>query len=373
MNQQVTDRHQSIIRCGLIGVGMNLFLAVFKIIAGTLAHAHAIIMDGVNSLSDMTASVISILSSVIAKKRGNRNHPFGYGRMEYLSSLLVAIIILYIGFRSIYDSVRSIINPHEPPTYTVLSLAVMLVSLVCKLLYGFFMHRRGKALHSPAVILSAVDSMGDALISLGILAAILLYRITGTDIEHYVSIAISLLIIRTGIEMIYECGTKVLGTRPDPELRKELIRRIVQKDEVLNISNIVLHNYGEGCYVGSVGIEVDEKLTALEISRLSRQIIRESQDLGVQLTSVGIAGTNLSDPASVRMWDTVIDLAKSHGSIKRVYSFVIDRENREISFYVTQDYSIRRRICEEELRRFTRQVRDAFPDMWIEIQQGIDV
>ena len=372
MNQKVTVRNRSIIRCSLIGVGMNLFLAVFKILAGTMVHAHAIIMDGVNSLSDMTASVISILSSIIVKKRGDPKHPFGYGRVEYLSSMLIAMIILLIGIRSIYSSIESIIDPHDPPDYNGLALAIMIISLVSKLVYGFFMRRQGKRLNSSALIMSAADSMGDALISAGILAAMALYRVTGVDIEHYVSIGIALLIIRTGIEMIRECGDKVLGTRPDPALRKELISRVTQKEQVLNISNILLHNYGEGNYVGSVDIEVDEKLTAAEISRLTRQIIREAEELGVVLTSVGITGTNISDPDAVQVWDSIIDMARGYGSIKRVYSFIIDRESRLISFYVTQNSTRNRRVCDEELRQFIRQVSDTWPDMQVDIRQGID-
>ena len=373
MEQQARNRGSAIIRYSLIGVGMNLFLAILKIVAGMIAHAHAVMMDGVNSLSDMTASLISILSSVISGRRGNRKHPFGYGRMEYLGSLLITMIILYIGITAIIDAVQSILNPHEPPAYTALTLAVMLASLAGKLVYGFFMRKQGKRLKSDALIMSGVDSMGDALISVGILAAMALYSLTGVDIEHYVCIVISLLIIWTGIEMIRDCGTKVLGTRPDPELRKELISRVMQMDSVLNISNIMLHNYGEGQYVGSVDIEVDEKLTAAEISRLSRHIIREGEEIGVVLTSVGISGTNVTDPEAVKIWDAVIDLATKYGSIKRVYSFTIDPENREISFYVTQDYAVNRKTCSEELSRFRQEVCGAFPDMRVEIQQGIDV
>ena len=373
MNQDALNRNQKIIRCSLIGVGMNLFLAVFKIIVGTMANARAIIMDGINSLSDMTASLISIISSVFVKKRGNKDHPFGYGRMEYLSSLLVAMIILYVGYRSIYGSVYAIIHSHTPPAYNALTLVIMVVSLISKLLYGIFTHRQGKRLNSATLVLSAADSLGDALISLGILVAILLYRFYGVDIEHYLSIAISLLIIRTGIKMIHECGNRILGTRPDPELRKALIRQVMQNPDVLNISNIALHDYGEGNYVGSVDIEVDEKLTAVEISILSRQIIRQAENLGVRLTSVGIVGTNITDPASVEIWDTMIELARKYSSIKRLYSFIIDRENREISFYITQDSALKQNICEEELERFRQQLCDTFPDMRIEIHQGIDI
>ncbi len=168
MNQQIKDRNRRIIRYSLIGVGMNLLLAVMKMIAGTMAHSHAIVVDGVNSLSDMATSVISILSSVIAGKRGNQAHPFGYGRLEYLSSLLITAIILNIGFRAVYDSVKAILHPHNPPHYNMFTVAVVLISVTGKLAYGLFMRKQGRRLNSAAIIMSAVDSMGDALISAGI-------------------------------------------------------------------------------------------------------------------------------------------------------------------------------------------------------------
>lgn len=373
MNQQSKERNRAIIRYSLIGVGMNLALAVMKIIVGILANAHAIIVDAVNSFSDMTASLISILSSYFAGRRGNRNHPFGYGRLEYLSSLLVTMIVLYIGIMAIIDSVTSILHPHEPPAYSAATVAVMVVSLLAKLLYGFLMKSRGKRLRSAALFMSAVDSMGDALISAGILAAIVLYRFTGFDIEHYVCIAISLMILRTGIGMIRDCATKMLGTRPDPEIRKKIVDLVVREEQVLNISSIMLHNYGEGNYVGSVDIEVEERLTAAEFSVLSRRIIRNAEEIGVRLTSVGISGTNVSDPEAVKTWDTIIDLARAYATIKRVSSLVVDPEGRELSFYVIPDAGANRQTRAEELRLFRQRVADAFPGRRIDIREGIDI
>ena len=372
MNQQTRDRNRTIIRYSLAGAGMNLLLAVFKMIVGSAAHAHAIVMDGVNSLSDMTASVISVVSSLIAGKRGNRNHPFGYGRLEYIGSMAVTLIILYIGVMSIIASVRSIVSPHEAPAYSGITIAVMTVSLFAKLFYGILMRKRGKLLRSDALVISATDSMGDALISVGVLFAILLYRVTGVDIEHYVCIAISLMILRTGIGLVRDCGTKLIGTRTDPVVRQNLVDAVMRETEVLNISNIVLHNYGEGNYVGSVDIEVDGKMTAAQASRLTRRIIRKGEEIGVLLTSVGISGTDVDDPAATRIWDSVIDTARQYKSIKRVCSPVIDPETSAISFYVIQDYGFSRRERDSDMQLFSEQIRAALPEMRTDIRTGID-
>lgn len=373
MNKQAKSRNREIIRCSLIGIGMNLVLSVSKIIAGSLIHSHAIMMDGFNSLLDMATSLISLLFAVLSGRNENRNHPFGFGRLEYLGSLLVTMLVLYFGASTAVESVQSILHPHEAPVYGPVIVLIMVISLIAKLIYGFAMKKRGKQLHSDALVISAVDSLGDALISVGILVAIVVIRLTGLDIEHYVCILISLMILRTGIRMIHSNLTKMIGTSTDPALRKKLLDLIIREDGVLNVSGIVLHNYGEGNNVGSVSIEVDERATAAEISRISRRIIGIGREIGIQITSVGITGTNITDPETAKMWDTIISLAETHKSIRRVNSFVLDPERREISFYVIPDYNVKRQTRNEALDHFEKQVRAAFPDMTIEMLQGIDV
>lgn len=372
MNQQTRNRNKEIIRCSLIGIGMNLVLSISKIITGSLIHSHAIMMDGFNSLLDMATSLISLLFATLSGRNENRNHPFGFGRLEYLGSMLVTMLVLYFGVRTAVESVHSILHPHEAPSYGPVTIIIMVISLVAKLIYGFAMKKRGKQLHSDALVISAVDSLADALISAGILAAIGVIKLTGLDIEHYICILISLLILRTGVRMICSNLTKMIGTSTDPALRKKLLDLIIREDGVLNVSGIVLHNYGEGNDVGSVSIEVDERATAAEISRISRRIIKKSKEIGIQITSVGITGTNISDPEAAKIWDTIISFAETHKSIRRVNSFVLDPEHREISFYVIPDYNIKRQMRNEELDRFEKQVRGAFPEMTVEILQGID-
>jgi divalent metal cation (Fe/Co/Zn/Cd) transporter len=252
------------------------------------------------------------------------------------------------------------------------AILIMVISLIVKLIYGIIMKQRAKQLHSDALAISAVDSLGDALISAGILVAIVVIMLTGLDIEHYICILISLMILRTGIRMIRSSLTKIIGTSTDPVLRKKLLDLIIQEEGVLNVSGIVLHNYGEENNVGSVDIEVDEKKTAAEISRISRRIIRKGKEIGILITSVGITGTNITDPETAKVWDTIIALAKSHKSIRRLNSFVLDMERREISFYVIPDYNVKHQIRSKELEHFAEQVREAFPDLTVEILQGID-
>ena len=350
---------------------MNLLLAVFKITAGIIAHAHAVMLDGVNSFSDMISSLLTILSSYIAGRRGTKDHPLGYGRLEYISSLLVTMIVMYVGAITLVNAVKAIIHPHDPPDYSTLVIVIMVVSLLCKTAYGMLMRRKGRELSSAAMIMTGMDSLGDALISVAILAAIVIYRTTGADIEHYLCIFIALMIMRTGIGMIRECITKILGTRLSDEDRKKIIAIAAGFDEVMNVSNLMMHNYGEGYDVGSLDIEVDDRLTAAEISRLTRRIIRSAEEQGVTLTSVGISGTNTTDPDMLVVWDAIIDAARKYDGIKKVHSLMIDQEERVIDFAVVPDYSVKSR--DESIREFTEEIEGMYPDMTIGIREEIDM
>ena len=164
--QNAEDRNRTIIKYNIAGIVMNLLLAVLKITAGIVARAHAVMLDGVNSLSDMISSLLTILSSYIAGKRGTKDHPLGYGRLEYISSFVVTVIIMYVGAKTLVEAVKTIIHPHDPPEYSPLVVAIMVVSLVCKIAYGIAMRKNGRRLDSDAMIMTGTESLGDALVSL---------------------------------------------------------------------------------------------------------------------------------------------------------------------------------------------------------------
>ena len=359
------ERNNIILRYSIVGIVINLFLALAKVAVGFIVNAHMIMLDGVNSLSDSIALFISLVSNVIGRKRGSKAHPFGYGRIEYVSSIIITMIITYIGISSIVETVKSIIDPHEAPAYTTLSVAIMVFSLIFKLIYGVLMRKNGKKLDSIAMIMIGADSMGDALISIAILFGIVFYKIAGIDIEHYLCIAIALMIIKSGVEMFMECINKVLGSRADPETKHRIINMVMDINDVLYVSNLVLHNYGEGVYVGSLDVEVEESLTAQQITRLSRTIIKKAYDLGVTITSVGISCTNIHDKKSADMYDQIIDIARKYSGISKVQSFTLDKEENTISFYVVPDYSFK--TYRRDIEDMESQIRDKWPDMQLDI------
>ncbi|MBQ9384312.1 MAG: cation transporter [Ruminiclostridium sp.] len=346
-------------------------MSVFKLVVGIQINAHAVLLDAVNGLSDSLSSVLAIASSWLSGLRPNKKHPMGYGRVEYLFSMLITAIIMLIGAHAMIEAVDGILDPHEAPDYNTYTLVIMVTSLVFKLSYGIVMRRKGKEIRSAAMIMTGTDSLGDSLTSIGILAAMLIYGVTGVDLEHYVCIAISCMIFFTGIQLLRQSLDKILGTRTDADHAANIRRLLIMEEGVLNINNLVIHSYGENRYVGSADIEVDENMKASDIAKLSRRLIRHAASAGLTLTSVGISGANISDPEAARIWDNILEIAGKDKCILRLHSFIVDFEEKVISFYVVLDYGMKER--EKHLEQFRYDINALCPDMTLEIIEGIDM
>ncbi|MBQ3295258.1 MAG: cation transporter [Erysipelotrichaceae bacterium] len=365
------SRNDLIIRYNVIGIVTNTVLSVFKIIIGTLSFAHAMILDGINGFSDVMSYVLAIVSSALNKRGGSKNLPMGYGRLEYLFSLATTILVMYVGFRSIFDAINAIRHPHEAPEYNMAIVIVALASFLLKSVYGFFLRKKGKELKSIAMVMSGTDSICDSFVSIAILLAMFIYKTTGADIEHYLCIVIALLIILTGIKMLRECMNKILGTRVDSEFKKQITNMIIAEKEVLNVANLVIHNYGENVYVGSVDIEVDPKMRAIRITELSRRIIGKAEELGLKLTSVGINASDYDNKQADQIYDQIIDKVIHFEGIERINSFSIDFRKKLISFYIVMDYAVKDK--EEKKAEFLKQIQEMYPDFSIEIYTAVDL
>jgi cation diffusion facilitator family transporter len=319
----------------------------------------------------MLSSLISVLTTSIGRKSSDKAHPFGYGRVEYLSSLAVTILIMFIGITTIVDALKNLFQSGEAPEYNLVSVIIVCASMAAKFTYGVVMRRNGKILNSGAMVMTGMDSIGDGLVSLSILVAIVIYKLTGVDIQYYLCIAISLMIIFSGCNVVLDCITKILGTRIDNETRIKIRKMIAVMPEVENVSNLILHCYGEGRYVGSVDIAVNANLTAAQISKLSRRIIKRAKELGVVISSVGIYALDPNDPKAAEIVDSIIEIATRHECVKQVHSMSLDYEEKALFFYVVPNYSIKHR--KQDLDAFYQEVCNKYSDMTVEMNTSIDL
>ena len=365
-------RNQTILRYNAAGILMNGILAVAKLILGLMIHSRAVVLDALNGFSDLVSSLLSLFSVLFASRGSDRSHPFGYGRLEYITSLFSTLFILAMSLHAVVSAVRDLFE-HDAvaPDYNLAIVVLMLVSLAAKLVYGFLSRRVGKRLQAVALIISGTESMGDAVVSAAILVTIAVYRLAGLNFEPWLSILISLFLVKTCCELIRVCVSKLLGTRGDPAFYTSLKKLIIQEPEVLNVFNLVIHNYGEELAVGSVDIEVDETMTAGETTKLVRRIMHNSAQQGVRVSSVGVYGTNIRDPEVAEMWDRILSVIRSRPECVRAYAFCYDAEAHTASFDLVLEPSVRRK--EQVVQSLRNELEQLYPDTAFYIQMAMDV
>ena len=237
------DRNSQIIRTSWVGIIANVLLAGFKAVVGILASSVAIVMDAVNNLSDALSSVITIVGTKLSAKPADREHPFGHGRIEYFSAIIIAVIVLSAGITSLIESAKKIFSPTEP-SYTATTLVVIVVAIGVKLALGQYVKRKGEQLNSDALIASGSDALFDAVITLATLISAGIMLVWGVSLDGILGAIISIVIIKAGIEMLASPVNELLGTSISAELTETIKKEVSQFEGVHGVYDLILHNYG---------------------------------------------------------------------------------------------------------------------------------
>ena len=354
------DRNQKIIKTSILGIAVNVLLSVFKLIVGTISGSIAITLDAVNNLSDALSSVITIIGTKIAGKEPDKKHPFGYGRVEYISASVIAVLVLYAGVTALIESVKQIIHP-EAPSYTLPVLVIVAVAVVIKYLLGRYFVKVGKSVDSGSLVASGREANLDAAVSLSTLAAALIYLKWGLSLEAWLGAVISILMIRTGIEMLRETVSRLLGERPTLEKAGQLRRVIGSFPEVSGVYDLAVHNYGPDSLIGSVHIEVPDYMRADELDGLMREIVdKVSAECGVRLTGISVYGRNTNHDEAEAMENTIRGRLLSRPHVIQMHGFYLNEEKKQIQFDVVVDFdtSNRRQIFDEAIA----EIRALYPD-----------
>ena len=272
--QTTENRDRVIVRTSVIGILANLFLAAFKAAVGLLSHSIAVVLDAVNNLSDALSSVITIIGTKLAGKKPDKKHPLGYGRIEYLSALIVSAFVLYAGITALVESVKKIIHP-EAADYSAAGLVIIASAVIVKLLLGRYVKATGEKVNSGALIASGSDAVSDAALSLSVFISAVIFMVTGFSLEAYVGVVIAVFIIRAGLEMMMETLDDILGKRADRELVKAVKKTVISVPGVRGAYDLFIHNYGPEQQVASIHVEVPDTMTADEIDEMERRIAYE--------------------------------------------------------------------------------------------------
>ena len=363
-------RNKTIIKAGIAGIAVNVILSAAKALIGLLSGSIAIILDAVNNLSDALSSVITIIGAWYAGKKPDREHPLGHGRAEYISASLISAIVIYAGITSLIESVKKILNP-ATLNYSAITITVILLSIAAKIFLGLMVSRVGKKVNSDALKGSGKDALMDAVISATTVIAAVIYIFRGLSVEAYLGALISLYIIKTGIDMLSDTLSSILGRRVSPEISKSIKETICSFEEVHGAYDLILHNYGPNTYLGSVHIEVDDTLNANRIDELARQIASKVyENHGIVMEAVGIYSVNTTDPEIISMRRHIMNMIYTHDHILQVHGFRADVQKKMITADVIIDFSAPDRKA--VLAHILKDIKDAYPEYDVHVTMDID-
>ena len=333
------NRSAQIIRTSIVGIVTNVLLAAFKALVGFLSSSIAIVMDAVNNLSDALSSVITIIGTKLSQRPADRKHPFGYGRVEYFSAIIIAVIVLSAGITSLIESVKKIIEPTEP-SYTTITLIVIIVAIVVKLLLGWYVKRQGTRLKSDALVASGSDALFDAVITLATLVSAGVMLLWGVSLDGILGTLISALIIKAGVEMLASPVGELLGSRVSPELVAEIKKEVMAYDQVHGVYDIILHNYGPEVMIGSLHVSVDDTLSAQDIHELSRKIsLQMYRDHAIVMT-VGVYAVATGENQRAEIQALVMRALTARKDLDQIHGFFYDEKENLVTVDVIPDLSV---------------------------------
>jgi len=333
------DRSRRIIRTSIIGIATNVLLAAFKATVGLLANSVAIVMDAVNNLSDVLSSVITIIGTKLSARPADRKHPYGHGRIEYFSAIIIAVIVLSAGITSLIESVKKIFIP-TTPNYTTVTLVVIIVAILAKLLLGNYVKKQGKQLNSDALVASGSDALFDAVITLATLISAGIMLLWDISIDGILGALISVAIIKAGIEMVSSPVNELLGAHVSEELVHDIKQEVMEFEEVHGVYDIILHNYGPEVIIGSLHISIDDSLNAYQIHGLTRHISEQMYTRHGIIMTIGIYAVVTGENRLAAMQKAVMKTLGRHKDIVQIHGFYYFEKENLVSVDVVPDLSV---------------------------------
>ena len=347
------NRERVVIKTSIISIVSNIVLAGFKAFVGILANSIAIISDAVNNLSDALSSIITIVGTKLAGKAPNKKHPYGYGRIEYMTSLIVSAIVLYAGITALVESVKKIIHP-EIADYNTITLIILIAGIIVKFILGIYVKKKGKDVNSDSLVASGSDAFNDAILSISVLASAIIYMLLNISLEAYVGALLSIFIIKAGIELIRESVDNMLGVRVESNLARSIKKEISKEKDVQGAYDLILNDYGPDKYLGSIHIEVADTLSVADIDKISRRITK-----------------TILDKKVIEVKKDITKIVFSHKGILQLHGFYLDDNEITLSFDIIIDFKVNNR--EEVYKEIYDEVQEKYKDYKIDITLDVDI
>lgn len=362
--QDPNTREGIITTTSSLGIAANVLIALVKIVIGVVSHSIAIVSEGANNATDALSSIMTLIGAKLARMHPDAKHPFGYGRIEYISSLLISGIILFTGIEMLISSVKLIFNPGEM-SVSYLSIAIVLGTALIKFFLGLYTVRMGHKADSGALVAVGTECRNDSFASVITIVASLLFLLFGWNLDAYAGIIISALIIKAGFDSLKDTLGDILGRSGDHELAVKLYGEVMKTEGVLAAADMMLHNYGPEAWSGSVNVEMDHSKTVGEIYQVLHELqLRIMHEYNVTMV-FGVYAVDNDNPRAKELRKNISAYIKKNEHIKSYHAVYIDSVEQRIYCDFIVDYKLR--SWEEVEEDFTAYMKGLYPDYSVEL------
>lgn len=360
---------------GIVGIVLNSALFAIKLMVGMLTKSIAVTADAFNNLSDAASSIITILGFKLASAPADKEHPFGHGRIEYLSGLVVSSMVLVVGCEFVKSSFERIFHPSKI-TFQIIPLILILISILAKVWLSRFNNFIGKAINSSALQASSFDALGDVFISSCTAVSLIISKFTQLPIDGYIGLLISVFILYTGYRLIKETLNPLLGEAPDPELVQEIITQLCSYDYISGVHDLVIHNYGPGRAMASIHAEVPCNVPIVKIHEVIDKAEKEISSMTKIYLVIHMDPINTDDEEVQIAKQEVLQIIKGYPLIKSIHDFRVvgEGEKKNLIFDIVVDFSTKTPPeLEEKIRMdLNKDIKDIHPQYNIIITMDRD-
>lgn len=335
---------------GIVGIIVNVILFIIKLTVGLLTSSIAIMADAFNNLSDSASSLITILGFKLSNKPADREHPFGHGRIEYLSALIVAFMVMLVGAQFIKSSFERIINP-VPVIFELVPFILLFVSIFLKVWLSRFNKFVGEKINSSALKAASVDALGDVFTSSCVVISFFAARYTTFPIDGYIGMAVAVFIVYSGFNLVKDTISPLLGEAPDPELVSSIKEMVMSYDNILGTHDLIVHNYGPGKCMASIHAEIPSDICVVAIHEIIDKAEREISDALKIYLVIHIDPICVIEGEIKEVYDEILSLIKKYDYIESIHDFRIigEGEIKNLIFDVVVDTTKEYTITDTEL------------------------
>ena len=333
------ERTGIINRTAILGIVVNVLIAGVKIAAGLLASSIAIVSEGVNNAADALTSVLTMVGTRLAGRHPDAKHPFGYGRIEYLTGLVVAVVIIVSGVQMLIESVKLIFRPEEL-SISYVSLAIVAVSAVVKFFLGLYTIARGRVAQSDALVGVGLECRGDSYISIITIGVAVVFLLTGVSLDAYAGVVMSAIILKAGVEVLLKIVSELIGRPGEKELATKIYQLVRATPGVVGAADMMLHNYGPNAWSGSVNVEIDHAKSVGEVYAMLHELhFRIMHEEHVTMV-FGVYAVDDDHVETRRIRRTILEYVKAHEHVKSFHAVYLEPGTNRLYCDLVVDYEL---------------------------------